>query len=1103
MSNITPQIPVDHELSVALSKGYELVRNVAHGGTTVVYEVISTRGRLRGRRLALKRVQQITAISSSLSLHRALCHPNIVALHSILDSSTSLQSSCWHILEFCSEGNFSDLLSSRNPSIVSDSRLRQVIKGVANGFIYLKEEGIIHRNIEASNILLDKGCKPKICDFKHATRVGAMRKCSQPLTGTVHPAPELLSSSSQYDFAVDAWSFGCALYVGVGGRIENMSTTPPKISFSLLPEVPVELRSLIHSLLTLDPNMRLEAEQLAKHAYLTIDHSLALLDSSKEPSRSSLTPHVSLHSKRSASVATTLRHIQELRTSRQSYSPRICALSSITRSNRRSALRDVGNIPLPQFLHSKLASEKELIAPSVKIHQPCIPAMNSFPRLTSENSQTTFIDKQTAGPGPCEHASAQFGGTVLPIGTTRPLLIDTSALTPKTHKLANGTVTVLPSRALLVDFRQNQRRHGLKGDQIMLVEGSEILACLIFDAPHLSVPSCLMEPVHRYTLENLPSKYWKQCNDAANFVDLIRRKIPRVSVYGSEAKCTLMSNAPPSDIEILLHGQDFLADKTKARGFKTKPSPILRILYSRQRHSLELAQRFIGEQGTEWKKELKTCIDSSDISKILLLGDTSIQARKGLSILLDFLKTCDQLGLPASANAEQSTSRSLTKALPDSEFLSASLPTTLLPFCEKHSFNDIRYLESIGWCIRRRNDEGVSGGKKYLYQILFLDGSSLVVDLEADALVFSSVSRDICRMPEQPVELTVPQLESTFGVLFIGYIISMVAYGFTFFQTYIYFSRYPMDRRGIKATVASLCLLDTVNSALISHTMYHYLVTYFPLTTGLINATSTYCAEIGFSALAVFIVQLFYSYRVWRVSKRVLLAGAISLVSTVAFAMRLAFTSKIRPSDQGQNAAALLYRSIPITFDQAIITASQALTFFSGTLSTISLFFYLAPSRSLVSKSTENFFEKAVTHLISRGTLATLLQLCFLIAYLTTPGKVVWMPFHLITSKVFINSLFTMLNFRTVHYGRGYTEDEAIVRKTSNATSTFSANGRISSNVRFGAMDSKINIEVTQSIEQDNEEANKVYYDDDNALDSNWHQRRRKEAQARTSDADL
>jgi polo-like kinase 4 len=58
------------------------------------------------------------------------------------------------------------------------------------------------------------------------------------------------------------------------------------------------------------------------------------------------------------------------------------------------------------------------------------------------------------------------------IDTTRPLQFTTSFLGPQTHKTTHGQVTILPSRSLLVDFREGERRRGSKGDEVLVVDPS-------------------------------------------------------------------------------------------------------------------------------------------------------------------------------------------------------------------------------------------------------------------------------------------------------------------------------------------------------------------------------------------------------------------------------------------------------------------------------------------------------------------------------------------------------------------------------------------------------------------------------------------------------
>lgn len=63
-----------------------------------------------------------------------------------------------------------------------------------------------------------------------------------------------------------------------------------------------------------------------------------------------------------------------------------------------------------------------------------------------------------------------------PIGTTRPVPLNTTYLVPQTRKVVKGQLTILPSRSLLVDFREGDRRKGQKGNEVLLIcpDGLEV-----------------------------------------------------------------------------------------------------------------------------------------------------------------------------------------------------------------------------------------------------------------------------------------------------------------------------------------------------------------------------------------------------------------------------------------------------------------------------------------------------------------------------------------------------------------------------------------------------------------------------------------------------
>lgn len=107
------------------------------------------------RILSTKR-PKIPAISSpsqhtSLpSLHQALHHPNIVSLYAVVRTPLD----CFHVLEFCSQGNLFEYRRSLDTMTWKDTEVRRVLKGLVDALLFLKREGIVHRDLNPYNVLL-------------------------------------------------------------------------------------------------------------------------------------------------------------------------------------------------------------------------------------------------------------------------------------------------------------------------------------------------------------------------------------------------------------------------------------------------------------------------------------------------------------------------------------------------------------------------------------------------------------------------------------------------------------------------------------------------------------------------------------------------------------------------------------------------------------------------------------------------------------------------------------------------------------------------------------------------------------------------------------
>ncbi|KAF7356659.1 hypothetical protein MVEN_01000400 [Mycena venus] len=261
--------------------------------------------------------------------------------------------------------------------------------------------------------------------------------------------------------------------------------------------------------------------------------------------------------------------------------------------------------------------------------------------------------------------------------------------------------------------------------------------------------------------------------------------------------------------------------------------------------------------------------------------------------------------------------------------------------------------------------------------------------------------------------LTMDYLEDTLGVFYIGYVLATVGFGFTFFQSYLYYTQYPNDRWPVQATVVSLCTLDTAMSALSSHSLYYYLVTLFALPVGPDNATTSFCIEVLLSGLAIAIVQGFYAYRIWQVSQNTIFPAAIIVISIAGAALGIAASVVMLNNT--------LFTNFGQHYMKVVIATGQGLRVLGAILASAGFIMFGVKSGSGNAKPST---WDPITNFLTSGVAAAIAQLLCFITFIAMPQKYVWIIFHFLSSRVFINGLLLMLNSRAVSRGRGINEEE-------------------------------------------------------------------------------
>ncbi|KAJ6369919.1 hypothetical protein OIU76_028224 [Salix suchowensis] len=193
------------------AEAFEKLDKIGQGTYSSVFQARDVE---TGRMVALKKVrfdnfkpESIRFMAREIMILRRLDHPNIMKLEGIITSRMS--SSIYLVFEYM-EHDLSGLLSSPDVKF-TESQVKCYMKQLLCGIEHFHSLGIMHRDIKASNILLNNDGILKIGDFGLANVLNSRNQnqlTSRVVTLWYRP-PELLMGSTSYGVSVDLWSVGC------------------------------------------------------------------------------------------------------------------------------------------------------------------------------------------------------------------------------------------------------------------------------------------------------------------------------------------------------------------------------------------------------------------------------------------------------------------------------------------------------------------------------------------------------------------------------------------------------------------------------------------------------------------------------------------------------------------------------------------------------------------------------------------------------------------------------------------------------------------------------------------------------------------------------
>ncbi len=222
---------------------YELKRFLGEGGMGTVYEAFD---RKLEDKIALKilkpdfahSVEMERRFRHEIKLSRKLRHPNVCAIHEYGEAGP-LRYIAMELIEGM------DLKQRlRDSGALSPVDGFRVAIQIALGLDCIHKAGVVHRDLKASNVMLDLKGDVRLMDFGIAKQIGAEATLGATAVGSIIGTPEYMSPEQgrgeTIDYRSDLYSLGIVTYEIFTGDVPFRGDTPIATIFKTIQD-PVDL----------------------------------------------------------------------------------------------------------------------------------------------------------------------------------------------------------------------------------------------------------------------------------------------------------------------------------------------------------------------------------------------------------------------------------------------------------------------------------------------------------------------------------------------------------------------------------------------------------------------------------------------------------------------------------------------------------------------------------------------------------------------------------------------------------------------------------------------------------------------------------------------
>jgi len=248
-------------------RGYKFERPIGQGSFAKVFVVLSKK---YGEEFVIKRIDKkrlsksnVIDCKSEVNVMAKLTHPNIVSIYEYFEDDDFL----YLILEYCKKGSIQDYINQNGA--MPENVLIPMCKGIISGLSYCHSLGIAHRDLKASNILIDSHGRPKIADFGLCSEFSKDEMAMNFLGSLPYMSPEIVNKNQYNPFLADIWALGVTFFTMASGSLpwttkskEHMQSA---IKFGIVGYKNIKnprFRAMLIGMLQTTPRMRSSIEEI-------------------------------------------------------------------------------------------------------------------------------------------------------------------------------------------------------------------------------------------------------------------------------------------------------------------------------------------------------------------------------------------------------------------------------------------------------------------------------------------------------------------------------------------------------------------------------------------------------------------------------------------------------------------------------------------------------------------------------------------------------------------------------------------------------------------------------------------------------------------------